>query len=213
VFYDAFLICKDTISEDSYNQISGKTLIGLFDDKNNLRQVDIIKNAESIFFARNDEQELFGIDKAKSGSISIFFSDGQIEQYNRYNQIDAKTYPESDFPKNARKLRGFDWRDEERPKSVEDLFSEDPPLKLPKIKGLDDYVPPEEFFDESMIGRIVKAEKQEKPKKDSINKGKNKSNNKKKKRSKAARQVPQNIMDSMNLKKENNKPIIKESSN
>ncbi|PWK17694.1 OstA-like protein [Xanthomarina spongicola] len=211
VFYDAFLISKDTISEDSFNQISGKRLIGLFDDKNNLRQVDIIKNAESIFFARNDKQELFGIDKAKSGSISIFFADGQIEQYNRYNQVDAKTYPEADFPKNSRKLRGFDWREEERPKSVEDLFSEDPPLKLPKIKGLDDYVPQKEFFDESMIGRIDKAEKAEKPKKNVSNKDKIKNN--KKKRSKAARQVPQHIIDSVNLKKENKKPMIKENSN
>ena len=33
VFYDAFLISKDTISEDSYNQISGKRLVGLFDEK------------------------------------------------------------------------------------------------------------------------------------------------------------------------------------
>nr|WP_233586777.1 OstA-like protein [Formosa maritima] len=211
VFYDTFLISKDTISEDSYNQISGKRLIGLFDEENNLRQVDVIKNAESIFFARNDKQELFGIDKAKSGSISIFFADGQMEQYVRYNQIDAKTYPESDFPKNARKLRGFDWREDERPKSVEDLFSEDPPLKLPKIKGLEDYVPQAEFFDEKMLGRIEKAEKAEKPKKELINNDKTKTE--KKKRSKAARQVPQHIMDSMNLKKEKQKPTIKENSN
>ncbi|MCX7550004.1 OstA-like protein [Xanthomarina sp. F2636L] len=211
VFYDAFLISKDTISEDGYNQILGKRLIGLFDDENNLNQVDIIKNAESIFYARNEEQELIGIDKAKSGSISIFFADGQIEQYNRYNQVDAKTYPEDDFPKNARKLRGFDWRDEERPKSVEDLFSDDPPLNLPKIKGLDDYVPQEEFFDESMIGRIEKAEKSEEPKPNKdVKKG---VDNTKKKRSKAARHVPQAIMDSMQLKKDNKKPMIKESGN
>ncbi len=211
VFYDAFLISKDTISEDSYNQISGKRLVGLFDEKNNLRQVDIIKNAESIFFARNDEQELFGIDKAKSGSISIFFADGDIEQYNRYNQIDAKTYPESEFPKNARKLRGFDWREDERPKSVEDLFSDDPPLNLPIIKGLDDYVPQEEFFDESMIYRIEKAEKAEQPKPSKETKTNLKDN--KKKRSKASRHVPQHILDSMQLKKENTKPLIKASGN
>lgn len=211
VFYDAFLISKDTISEDSYNQISGKRLVGLFDEKNNLRQVDIIKNAESIFFARNDEQELFGIDKAKSGSISIFFADGDIEQYNRYNQIDAKTYPESEFPKNARKLRGFDWREDERPKSVEDLFSDDPPLNLPIIKGLDDYVPQEEFFDESMIDRIEKAEKAEQPKPSKETKTNLKDN--KKKRSKASRHVPQHILDSMQLKKENTKPLIKASGN
>ena len=38
-------------------------------------------------------------------------------------------------------LEVFDWREDERPKSVEDLFSDDPPLNLPVIKGLEDYVP------------------------------------------------------------------------
>jgi len=205
VFYDAFLISKDTISQDGYNQISGKSLIGLFDDQNNLKQVDILKNAESIFYARNDEQELVGIDKAKSGSISIFFNDGEIEQYNRYNQIDAKTYPESEFPKNARKLRGFDWREEERPKNVEDLFSDDPPLNLPIIKGLDDYVPQEEFFDDSMIGRVEKARKSEKPTIEANSKedkGKNKT-------FKAGRHIPQDILDDAKMKKENTKPTTK----
>ncbi|GGG57651.1 OstA-like protein [Bizionia arctica] len=210
VFYDAFLISKDTISADSYNQISGKRLIGLFDKENNLRQIDIIKNAESIFFARNEEQELIGIDKAKSGSITVFFADGEMEQYNRYNQVDAKTFPEAEFPKNARKLRGFDYRDDERPKSVEDLFSEDAPLELTKIKGMEDYVPQEAFFDESMIERINKAEKAEVPV--LIKEGEN-SDNTTKERSKAARQVPQSIIDSVQLKKEIKKPILKDPSN
>ena len=209
VFYDAFLISKDTISEDSYNQISGKRLIGFFDDENNLRQVDIIKNAESIFYARNDEQELFGIDKAKSGSISMFFANGEVEQYIRYNQIDAKTFPESEFPKNARKLRGFDWREEERPKNVEDLFSDDPPLNLPVIKGLDDYVPQEEFFDAGMISRIEKAKKAEKPPLEALPKGEEEKN----KNFKASRNVPQIITDSIQLKKENRKPLGKSKGN
>ncbi|MCX7547146.1 hypothetical protein OS188_04175 [Xanthomarina sp. F1114] len=205
VFYDAFLIGKDTISEDGYNQVSGKRLIGLFDEQNNLKQVDVIKNAESIFYARNDEQELFGIDKAKSGSISIFFIDGEIEKYNRYNQIDAKTYPDSEFPKNARKLRGFDWREEERPKSVEDLFSDDPPLNLPVIEGLDDYVPQEEFFDENLVGRIEKAKKAEKPSLEDVSEEEKNQN----KNFKASRHVPQAVMDSINLKKENKKRVNK----
>ena len=59
VFKNAFIISKDTISTDGYNQISGQRLIGLFNEENKLRQVDIIKNAESIFYVRDDKQELF----------------------------------------------------------------------------------------------------------------------------------------------------------
>ncbi len=162
VFKNAFLISKDTISEDGYNQIYGQRLIGLFNEENELRQVDIIKNAESIYYARNENQELFGIDKAKSGSINILFENKEIEEYNRYNTIDAKTYPEEDFPEKEKRLKDFDWREDERPLSVEDLFSEDPPLVLPVIKGLEDYVPQEDFFDEEMRERIKKADSEAK---------------------------------------------------
>jgi len=63
------------------------------------------------------------------------------------------------FPKSGRRLRGFDWRGEERPTSVEDLFKDDPPLVLPKINGLEDYVPPVDFIDDSVNERIIKAGK------------------------------------------------------
>ncbi|TYB79594.1 OstA-like protein [Bizionia myxarmorum] len=159
VFENAFVVSKDTLSANGYNQVKGKTLVGLFDNENNLRQVDINKNAESIFYARNEEDELIGIDKAKSGSISIFFSEGDIEKFTRYLQPEAETTPEPQFPENGRTLRGFVWRDEERPKSVEDLFSDDPPLNLPTIEGIEDYVPQEEFFDDALLKRVEKADK------------------------------------------------------
>ncbi|WP_136480678.1 OstA-like protein [Cognatitamlana onchidii] len=158
VFNDAFIISKDTISANGYNQIKGLSLVGLFNDKNELNQVDITRNAQSIFYARNDQQELIGIDKAKSGSISILFEEGAIESYSRFNQVDGTLYPESMYPKKELLLKGFDWRDSERPRNVEDLFIDDDLYELPVIKGLDDYVPQEEFLDEDMIERVKEAE-------------------------------------------------------
>ncbi len=157
VFENAFIISKDTIAENNYNQINGMHLRGLFNEENQLRQVDITRNAQSIFYARNEEQELIGIDKAKSGSISILFDQGAIEEYTRLNQVDGTLTPQSQFPDRDKILKGFDWREEERLTSVDDLFKDDPPLELPIIKGLEDYVPPKEFFDEDLIERINKA--------------------------------------------------------
>jgi lipopolysaccharide export system protein LptA len=156
VFNNAFLVSKDTISEDGYNQIKGQRLIGLFRD-NELYNVDIIKNAETIRYMRNEQNELIGIQKSKSGSINIQIIDQALEEVRFINQIDGNIFPEPDFPRNARKLRGFDWRGEERPSSVDDLFKDDPPLVLPKISGLEDYVPPEDFVDDSVKERIEKA--------------------------------------------------------
>ncbi|WP_204344996.1 OstA-like protein [Psychroserpens algicola] len=170
VFDNAFLISKDTLG-DGFNQIKGQRLIGLFEN-NELYNVDIIKNAEIIFYSRDDKDTLIGINKSKSGSINLQF-DGPYKIITLLNQVDGDIYPESQFPKNARQFRGFDWRGEEQPKSVEDLFSDDPPLNLPVIKGLDPFVPEQEFFDEALMNRIDDAE----------TKGQSKEN-------KAARQIP-----------------------
>ena len=161
VFDNAFLISKDTL-DAGYNQINGKKLIGLFNDDNELDVVDILKNAQSIYYFRNDENELVGIDKSKSGSIRIIIENRDIEEVRKINQIDGDIYPESKYPKNEKLLKGFDWREDERPLSVEDLFKDDPPLVLPVIKGLEDYVPQEDFVDEDVMARVKNAEKETK---------------------------------------------------
>ena len=159
VFNNAFLISKDTIGT-GYNQISGQRLIGLFNDDNQLYNVDIIKNAQSIYYFRNDNNELVGIDKSKSGDMKILISNNTIDEVRKLNQIDGKIYPESEFPENETFLKGFDWREEERPKSVYDLFSEDLPLILTVIKGLEDAEDADSFFDAAMLQRIEKAEEE-----------------------------------------------------
>lgn len=188
VFDNAFIISKDTISENGYNQINGMRLTGWFNDENTLRKVDIDKNAQSIFYTRDELQELIGIDKAKSGSISILFDNGDIEEYDRFNRPDATLYPESELPENERRLKGFDWREEERPRSVEDLFKDDPPLVLPVIKGLDDYIPQEDFFDEELLNRINKADDEAKTEN-------------KEEEPKASRNLPQRVKDKKTAKK------------
>lgn len=192
VFNDAFIVSKDTLG-DGYSQTKGQKLIGLFED-NKLYNVDIIKNAEVIYFMRNDKNELIGINKSKSGSINMRIENNEIVETRFINQVDGDIYPESEFPKNARTLRGFVWRDEERPKSVEDLFKDDPPLELPTIRGLDEYVPQEDFFDEELLQRVEDA----KPK-----------NSKEGDVSKAARNIPEEaIKKSDSLKTQKKKPNL-----
>jgi lipopolysaccharide export system protein LptA len=158
VFDNAFVLSRDTIGDSKgFNQIKGLKLIGLFKD-NELYNIDIIKNAEVIYYTRDGNNELVGINKSRSGSINIKISNNEIDEIRMLQDVTGNLHPESMFPENARKFRGFDWREEERPLSVEDLFKDDPPLELPVIKGLEDYVPQEEFFDEALLERVDKAQ-------------------------------------------------------
>ena len=69
VFDNAFIINKDSLG-NGFNQISGKKLNGLFVE-NKLSTIEINKNAETIYYLRDSENELVGIDKSKSASIKI----------------------------------------------------------------------------------------------------------------------------------------------
>jgi lipopolysaccharide export system protein LptA len=186
VFDNSFIISKDSLG-DGYNQIKGLKLFGLFKD-NELYTIDIIKNAESIYYLRNEKNELVGIDKSKSGKIKIWISNNTIDEIRKINQIDGDTYPEDQFPENNKILRGFDWREEERPLSVEDLFKDDPPLNLPIIKGLEDYIPQKEFFDESLIKRAEVSNKEAKPSK---------------KENRAARNIPKKLLEAKTRARKN----------
>lgn len=155
VFFNAFVISKDTIG-DGYNQISGKTLYGIFEN-NQLNTIDVLKNAETIYYLRNGENELVGIDKSKSGKIKIWLSDNTIEEIRKINQVEGNTIPEEDFLEKDKLLIGFEWRETERPKSVQDLFIDDPPLNLKKIKGLNSPVP-KQLNNDMLINTLEKGE-------------------------------------------------------
>ena len=135
VFNNAFIIEKDSIGL-GFNQISGKRLNGSFTD-GKLKEVDIIKNAESVYYLRNSENELIGIDKSKSAKIKIFISNQNIDIFTKINQIDGKVYPEDEFDENDKLLKGFHFREDEIIKNIDDLFLEDKKFKLTKIKYID----------------------------------------------------------------------------
>lgn len=149
VFQSAFMIQKDSIS--GFNQVKGKEMFGLFEN-NEITETNFIKNTETIFYSRNDDGTLIGIDKAISSSIKILFQQKAITDIYYYTDVESILYKEEDFPENARELKGFNWRGEEQLLKKEDLFLNDPPLDLPKITGIP--LPEEEgeFFDEKEEG-------------------------------------------------------------
>ena len=120
VLNNAFIVSKDTIGS-GFNQVKGQNLYGKFRD-NTLYECDIVKNTEVVYYMRNDNQELIGINKNVSSKINLTLDKNQIETITFFKTVDGDIYPEKDLPENARKLRGFVWRPDERIKSKDDIF-------------------------------------------------------------------------------------------
>lgn len=119
VLNNVFIIERDTLGT-GYNQTKGQNLFGRFEN-GKLAEIDIIKNAEMIYYVYTDG-ELYGIDKNISSKINITFKDNEIETVSFDTNPNGETYPESELPENTRKLRGFIWRGDERILSKEDVI-------------------------------------------------------------------------------------------
>ena len=121
VLNNAFLVSKDTIGI-GYNQVKGQNLYGKFKDSK-LYEADIIKNTEVIYYMRNDQHELIGINKNVSSRINLTLDGNTINTMTFFTNPDGDIYPEADLPENARKLRGFIWRADERILTKDDIFT------------------------------------------------------------------------------------------
>jgi lipopolysaccharide export system protein LptA len=119
-----FIIEKDTLSLDGYQQIKGGILNGAFKE-GRLDNIVITKNTEMVYYLYNDEDlQLIGIDKTTCSALQMNFTDGQIENITFLVSPNGDVYPEDELPLNDRTLKGFIWRITERPETIEDLFDE-----------------------------------------------------------------------------------------
>lgn len=152
VYNNSFLVQQDTLKE-GFNQIKGSVLYGLFKE-NELRQVNVNKNTETIYFQRNEEQEMIGINKVASSRIEIFFENQDLTDMYYYENIEGTLYKEENLPENDRELDGLNWRGDELIASKNDLFKDEKPFELTKIKGLPLPEVETDFFDEETLKRI-----------------------------------------------------------
>ena len=112
VLNNAFIASRDTLGT-GFNQVKGVNLFGKFKD-NKLYEVDVIKNTEVLYFLRNDQHELIGINKNVSSRINMTMEGNTISTMTFFTDVDGDIYPENELPENARKLKGFIWREDER---------------------------------------------------------------------------------------------------
>ena len=119
---NVFIIEKDTLSSDGFQQIKGGLLDGAFEN-GKLDNIVITKNTEMVYYLYNDEDlQLIGIDKTTCSALKMNFVEGQIDDITFLVSPIGDVYPEDEIPLNDRTLKGFIWRIKERPETVEDLF-------------------------------------------------------------------------------------------
>ena len=143
ILNNSFIVEKDTLGIDNYNQIKGINLYGKFVE-NSLKTIHVIKNTEMIYYLYDDDTyDLVGIDKSICSALQMDIEDNAIDQITYFTEPEGNVYPEKELPKNARQLRGFVWRGSEKVNSKEDLLSAtDKNIRLVVIQGIHQEIDP-----------------------------------------------------------------------
>ena len=117
---NAFIISQDTI--EGFNQIKGKDITSLFKD-GDIHHVNVDGDqAETIYWIRDDDGGIIGIDVSKSETMVIEMEKQNVSVIKSYKGIDETMYPKEDLSESSRYLQGFKWHDEARPKDKDDIF-------------------------------------------------------------------------------------------
>lgn len=120
MYNSAFIISQDTDTLN-YNQIKGKNMTAYFRN-NEIYRVAVEGNAETIYFVREEDGSLNGINKGLSGRMNIHFVEKKIEGIDYISQPVYDLWPESELPEKMRELKGFRWMGNIRPHGKADVF-------------------------------------------------------------------------------------------
>lgn len=108
----SFIISRD--DSTGFNQIKGLNMTGYFTD-NELNRIYVASNSETVYYVREEDGSLIGINKAVSGNMWIQVDENKIERVTYIDSPKATLYPEKDFPQEELKLKGFIWYEGRRP--------------------------------------------------------------------------------------------------
>jgi lipopolysaccharide export system protein LptA len=119
LYNSAFIVSKDDTG--SYNQIKGRNVLAKFRN-NDLYKINVLGNAETIYYSREEDRTLIGINVTLSSDMLIFLEKNQIQTITYINKVESHLYPEKDVPFNERKLKNFRWEEKRRPLRKSDIF-------------------------------------------------------------------------------------------
>lgn len=122
VFENGLMVNKS--GSNMYNQIKGNRLFGYFREG----EIDNIRakgNAESIYYAKDDQEKIIGINKASSDIIDMRFKNKELNKVVFISAVTGKMLPFNQATEEDRRLRSFQWHEDRRPKTKFELTRND----------------------------------------------------------------------------------------
>lgn len=112
MYPNAFIIQQDTIK--GFNQVKGKQVTVYFKGS----EIDHLfneGNAESVYWLRDDDGSLIGVNFSQSTEMIIMMRKKQISKIRYYKNIKETLFPEEQLKEDQEYLKGFLWKEDEKP--------------------------------------------------------------------------------------------------
>lgn len=124
-----------------YNQIGGKNMFAYFDENNNLKKIDVLGNAQTIYFPEESKKtdsiiEITrkGMVRLYSSSIKVNLDSGEFKTVSYADQADGIMYPMEKLNLEEQFITNFNWKPALRPKNKSDFFKDEKVIKKEKKK-------------------------------------------------------------------------------
>lgn len=119
MYNSAFIVSRDTIK--GFNQIKGKNMVSYF-MKNELYRIAVDGNSQTVYWVREEDGSLIGINLARSSTMVIKLFDSQIRRIIYQSTPTETMYPENEVPQGEATLKGFRWLEDVRPINKNDVY-------------------------------------------------------------------------------------------
>ncbi len=119
------------INDTCFDQMAGKEMWAWLNDST-VYKVDVTGNAQTVFYPKEDDGSLIGVNTTQSSFIQIFLENRKIDHILFTTATQGVLYPLDQVSKKERFLGGYFWAEAERPLSPDDIFRMPPRTERPR---------------------------------------------------------------------------------
>jgi len=117
---NAFIMIQE--DEDNFDQVRSTEMMAYFDSTSALKRFDALGEAHAVFHLK-EEGKVTTTNKVETRLLTTQFVNGQLDRVYYYDSPKNDAYPIVQLPPELRRMKGFAWDPEKRPRSGADVTS------------------------------------------------------------------------------------------
>jgi lipopolysaccharide export system protein LptA len=104
-----------------FNQVKGRDITAFF-EAGELRRMDVQGNAESIYYALDEEDAYIGVNNIQCSEMLMYFGNNQVDNIRFYTSPEGALLPMKQTDHQSLRLDGFTWEVSRRPKDRDEVL-------------------------------------------------------------------------------------------